>query len=84
MKSKKQPLKKLLIKNLPKKVVKKNRKAIESYGFYKKVARQIDIVNYAMGKKPIYRLTNASTLRSNINLNDIGSTQNIQINTGLA
>lgn len=67
-----------------KKVVKANKSALSTFKNYESVKEKIDLVKVYMGQKKIYKAQNNSTLHSKLNFNGIGSTQNIQINSGLA
>lgn len=54
-----------------------NKKAFESFDFYKKTTEIIDKANAAMGKKSYYSTTQTSTSNYKIGINGLSSTQKI-------
>ena len=60
-----------------KKVKNANKKAFESFDFYKKTIEIMDRANIAMGRKTTYVSTQGSTLNYKTNIHGYSSTQKI-------
>jgi len=60
-----------------KKIKKANKKAFESFDFYKKTIEIMDRTDIAMGRKTTYTSVQGSTLNCKLNTYDISSTQKI-------
>jgi hypothetical protein len=71
-------------KSFSKKVIKENKEAIKAYEIYKETEEQINAFKEASGKRIKYKTSYTTTLDSKLNLDEIESTKNIQINTRLA
>ena len=61
----------------PRELMDANRKAFDSFDFYKKTIDLMDRANIAMGKKTLYTSTISSTLNYKIGINGFSSTQKI-------
>jgi hypothetical protein len=62
---------------LPKKIVNKNKTAIKSFNLYKEMADILERAYLASGRKPSYQTNTGSTLKAQVNLHGISSTQKI-------
>lgn len=71
-------------RSFSKKVLKKNQKAIKAYEIYKRTEEELNSFKEASGRRIKYRTSYTTTLNSKLNLHDIESTKNFQINPRLA
>ncbi|MBD3328483.1 hypothetical protein GF340_04225 [Candidatus Peregrinibacteria bacterium] len=62
---------------LPKELKNANKRAFDSFDFYKKTMEVIDRANAAMGKKTSYTATQSSTLNYKTDINGLVSTSKI-------
>lgn len=62
---------------LPKELKNANKRAFDSFDFYKKTMEVIDKTNAAMGKKSVYTTTQSSTLNYRTVINGLSSTSKI-------